>query len=131
MSTAHALFATDAFYLAFRNKDVDAMDALWATRHDLCCIHPGWQVLHERNEIMETWQAILGNPNQGFPIAYGATALNWGTLIGVTCYEQLGEATLLATKLFTFEDAAWRLVMHSAGPCNEPPPMPSNDVEMQ
>ncbi len=62
MNTAHALFAADAFYLAFANKDIDAMDALWAQKVALCCVHPGWPRLTEREAIIESWRNILANP---------------------------------------------------------------------
>jgi len=37
-----ALFANEAFYRAFADRDIDAMDALWARGEPVLCIHPGW-----------------------------------------------------------------------------------------
>jgi hypothetical protein len=35
------LFANEAFYRAFADRDIDAMDALWARGEPVLCIHPG------------------------------------------------------------------------------------------
>ena len=58
------LFSNEAFYLAFSQKDVDAMDAIWSRSAPLVCVHPGWRRLTERDEIMDSWRRILQNPNQ-------------------------------------------------------------------
>ena len=47
-----ALFANASFYSAFRNRDLDAIDALWATTQPCLCVHPGWPALVERDEIL-------------------------------------------------------------------------------
>jgi len=128
MNTAHALFAADAFYVAFASKDIDAMDNLWAKQHPVLCIHPGWPRLTEREAIMESWRNILGNPNQLGPIAYAQQAHVWGSVVGVTCYEHMDSAVILATKTFVMEDGECRLVMHHGGPCNNPPKLSPEDI---
>lgn len=122
MNTAHALFAADAFYLAFANKDIDAMDELWAREVALVCIHPGWPRLTEREAIMESWRKILGNNDQSAPMAYGHEAHVWGTSVGITCYEALPGGVILASKVFVVEDGQWRLAQHHGSPCQNPPP---------
>jgi len=57
------LAANRAFYRAFNDRDVAAMDALWAPTGPVVCLHPGHPPLFERPEIMESWRAILGHPN--------------------------------------------------------------------
>ena len=121
MNDAHALFATDAFYLAFSDKDFDAMDAIWAQNNPLLCIHPGWPRLTEREAIMASWRNIFENPAQSGPTAYGKQAHIWGEVLGVTCYEQLEGGVILATKAFVLEAGQCRLVMHHGSPCNNPP----------
>ena len=37
------LFANEAFYRAFADRDVEAMDEVWAQGVPVACIHPGWQ----------------------------------------------------------------------------------------
>ncbi len=134
MNTAHALFAADAFYVAFASKDIDAMDALWAKQQPVLCIHPGWPRLTEREAIIESWRNILGNPNQLGPLAYAKQAHVWGSVMGVTCYEHLGGGehkeggVILATKAFVMEDGECRLVMHHGSPCNNPPAITPEDL---
>lgn len=121
MNKAHALFAADAFYVAFASKDLAAMDSLWAQNAPVLCIHPGWPRLTEREAIIESWRNILGNPDQTGPTPWGMQAHDWGNTIGVTCYEQIAGGVILATKAFVQEDGECRLVMHHGGPCNNPP----------
>ena len=54
------LFANEAFYRAFADRDFKAMSELWA--HDLpsVCIHPGWPALTGRTRILASWERILG-----------------------------------------------------------------------
>ena len=58
---AAVLFANDAFYLAFANRDLDAMEDIWAKETSITCIHPGWEPLLGRDEVMESLEAILNN----------------------------------------------------------------------
>ena len=53
------LAANAAFYRAFAERDVAAMDALWARSVPVACIHPGWQVLNGREAVMASWRGIL------------------------------------------------------------------------
>ena len=52
MNDADAVLAANLeFYRAFAARDVAAMDAIWAPRTVLACLHPRWTVLAERDEI--------------------------------------------------------------------------------
>ena len=35
------LFANEAFYRAFADRDMAAMDGVWAVHAPVACIHPG------------------------------------------------------------------------------------------
>ena len=118
---AAVLFVNEAFYAAFRDRDFETMEDLWARRAPVACIHPGWQALDEREEIIESWQAILGNPDSPRIQCHNAAAFVLGESAFVICYEALGESVLVATNVFVREDESWRLVHHQAGPCNAPP----------
>ena len=50
---AAVLFANEAFYRAFADRDMDAMAALWAADGPVACIHPGWPAL----PLVEPWAA--------------------------------------------------------------------------
>ncbi|MEE4381537.1 MAG: nuclear transport factor 2 family protein [Pseudomonadales bacterium] len=121
MDSARALFANDAFYLAFAQRDLEAMDRLWARRHPVACIHPGWATLHERAAVMESWSGILANPDAPMVTVDHARALGFGDTVLVTCYERIGDQALAASNLFVLEDGEARLVHHQASPCAEPP----------
>jgi len=105
-----------AFYDAFAARDADAMDALWAVRAPVACIHPGWDALRGRDEVMTSWRAILENPRSPRVVCRGATAHVLGDLAFVVCSESIAGNDLIATNVFAREDGAWRMVHHHAGP---------------
>ena len=122
-----ALFANDTFYLAFAEKDVEAMSRLWAKRHPTICIHPGWPAIHSREKIVESWERILTNPDQPGIDFYNPVAHEAGNVVLVTCYEELPGGICIATNGFVVEDGL-RLFHHQATPCaNPPPPKGAND----
>jgi len=118
---ADILFANDAFYLAFEMKDFDAMDGFWAREAPVACTHPGWPSLSGRDQVMQSWAAILSNPDAQAVACRGAKAHRYGDAAFVTCYEVIGDSLLAATNIFVRENDAWKLVHHQAGPCNAPP----------
>ena len=115
---AAVLFANDAFYLAFTNRDAAAMEAIWSDHPSVSCIHPGWQAVVGRRDVLDSWRAILGgsNPPQVRPL--GARATLVGEVAVVVCYEELesAERLLVATNVFAREDGTWKLLHHQAGP---------------
>lgn len=113
---AEVLAANAAFYRAFTGRDFGAMDALWARQVPVACVHPGYDVIQGRVDVMASWRAILGSPTGNNitwarPSAYvlGDTAL-------VVCTEMVDGAELCATNVFAREEGAWRLVHHQASP---------------
>lgn len=114
------LFANDAFYLAFATRDLAAMDALWARRAPVSCIHPGWNLLAGRDEVMRSWQAILGSPNSPKIKCRNPEARLNGTTAYVVCYEEVAQGFLVATNIFVREDDAWKVVHHQAGATSPP-----------
>ena len=120
------LEANQAFYRAFAARDLPAMAALWAVRVPVACVHPGWDALRGREEVMASWRAVLG----GQPPAVTCTSASahvLGETAFVICQERLPGARLVATNVFVREAGAWRLVHHQAGalaraPQEAPPP---------
>ena len=121
MHTQDALFANDAFYLAFAARDLEHMDALWARETPVICLHPGWPALTQRDQILESWSRILGNPEQKPVDVYGAQAFDLGSNILVVCYEELDGNIMVATNLYIEEHKRILLACHQAGPCGQPP----------
>jgi hypothetical protein len=118
-----ALFANEAFYLAFAQKDLAAMDNLWARAHPVVCVHPGWPAITDRAEIMDTWQGILGNREQPGIDFYNAEAYAIADTVVVTCYEALPNGICVASNGFVLEGGEIRLFLHHAGQCvNAPEP---------
>lgn len=110
------LHANAAFYEAFARGDADAMDALWAARAPIACIHPGWDALRGRSSVMASWRAILSGQS-GTPIRFSSpTAHVLGDSAFVVCHEMIEGTRLVATNTFVREDERWKLVMHQAAP---------------
>ena len=112
-----ALAANEAFYRALGAADAQAMDAIWARRAPVTCLHPGWTLLSGREAVLASWAGILGNPNQPRIVGGGASValLGDGAAL-VLCREVVSGAPLYATNVFVREDGAWRLVHHQSGP---------------
>jgi ketosteroid isomerase-like protein len=108
-------FANEAFYLAFSTRDLEAMDALWARHAPVTCIHPGWSALIGRDAVMESWQAILTNPNSPAVDCRKSAAHLFGDVGYVICYETLDQGILVATNIFVREEGTWKMTHHQAG----------------
>ena len=119
------LFANDAFYQAFHDRDVDAMEEIWAEKTQPTCIHPGWQPLFGRQTVMKSWLAILANPGSPKIRCHNARATRIGSLAYVICYEEIDGQFLIATNIFTEEETdqgrTWRLLHHQSGPTADAP----------
>ena len=113
---ASLLRANAAFYDAFATSDIESMDELWARGVDVVCIHPGWPPLHGREEVMDSWRAILLD-GEAPDIVCDAPRASWLGETGlVTCIEQIGEQALVASNAFVLQGGVWQLVSHHAGP---------------
>ena len=115
------LFANEAFYQAFAEGDVAGMDDLWARDAVVTCVPPGWAPLSGRDEVMESWRAILENPNAPSIEFADAAVFVEGTLAYVICYESVGDGHLAATNIFLRERGLWKIVHHQAGPTSGVP----------
>jgi hypothetical protein len=81
------------------------------------CIHPGWDVLVGRGEVLDSWRDILGGV--GPPIvATRARAVIAGEVAMVTCLEGGHDEppSLIATNTFVREQGRWKMIHHHAGP---------------
>jgi hypothetical protein len=110
------LFANEAFYRAFNERDTDLMTELWASTDGVTCIHPGWNALEGRERVLDSWRGILGNPNQGRIVTGGATVTFAGDTAIVLCRELVGGSPLIATNVYVLEGEGWKLLHHQSGP---------------
>jgi len=120
------LEANSAFYRAFAERDLAAMDDLWARESPVACVHPGWDALRGREAVMESWSGILGGDAPRIA-CIAASAHVLGPAAFVVCGERIpGGPVLVATNVFVRERRGWKLCHHQAGmvarPSAEPPP---------
>ena len=125
------LSANQAFYDAFSRGDLAGIEALWARRAPVACIHPGWDALHGRDEVMASWRAILHGAGAPAISCSNAVAVVLGDSAYVLCREAVRGGRLVATNLFVREGDRWKIVHHQAGPVasNEPDPEPEGEPE--
>ena len=55
------LAANGEFYRIFQERDIDALEDLLAVRSPVACIHPGWDILTDREEVLNSWRQILSH----------------------------------------------------------------------
>jgi len=115
------LFANEAFYRAFGDRDLHAMDALWSRENPVACVHPGWGALVGRGAVLESWASLLANPRSPTPACRAPRAFVCGAAAFVICFEELEGNFLLATNVFVREKSAWRMVHHQSGPTADRP----------
>jgi hypothetical protein len=124
------LFANEAFYRAFADRDPAAMEDLWAKDAPVVCVHPGWGPLTDRETILASWRAILTGRNAPDIRCRGPQVFQHRDTAIVICYEMIGAGFLVATNVFVRQKGRWKMVHHQAGPTNHEPPAESdNDNE--
>lgn len=119
--------AEAAFYAAFAATDLDAMRSIWATGHDVVCIHPAGAPITGYDPIMASWRDILGGGN-AFELAFEPIARVQGPdLVVSTVYERFrpagatgAVAPVIATNAYRLVDGTWRMVLHHASPVAAP-----------
>ena len=114
--TSSALAANEEFYLAFNQKNLAAMDNLWAKSDQTSCTHPGWNVLQGRDAVLESWHSILSNPDQPRIVVGAASVTLAGDAAVVLCRELVAGSPLTATNIFVRESDEWKLLHHQSGP---------------
>lgn len=115
------LFANEAFYRAFADRDLAAMEAVWSHAASVSCLHPGWGPLYGRGDVMASWAGILSSPGSPKIRPHAARAMVHGDTALVVCFEALGAAFAIATNVFVREGSLWKMVHHQAGPTSERP----------
>lgn len=108
--------ANEAFYVAFRNLDMKAMETIWARNDKIAVIHPGWPSIAGREQVMSSWRLILEGDSPPKIRSVDPKAYVHGDTAFVVCYEDVGGGYLIATNIFVRQDGAWRMVHHQAGP---------------
>jgi ketosteroid isomerase-like protein len=125
------LGVNEAFYDAFSRRDIEALERLWAEDGQLACIHPGWEAILGRDEVLASFRAILEGGGAPRIRCFDASAHLFGDVAFVICREALGGADIVATNVFVRAGDRWRMVHHHAGPVSarrprSDPPLPKN-----
>lgn len=125
------LEANRDFYDAFETLDIERMEACWASRGDVACLHPGGPWQRGWEEVREGWEAIMANTGYiEFEIADAAVSLV-DPVAWVTCTERItsagaggapAAAEVAATNLFVLDGSGWRIALHHASPVIRPAP---------
>ena len=122
MSEIDALiFANEAFYRTFADGDIQGLNDVWAKDTSVSCIHPGWNALNDRDDIMESFAQIIDGPAPPQIECHAPQAMIFGDTGIVICYESIGEEVLVATNLFVRSGSKWLMVHHHAGPAQTLP----------
>ncbi len=108
------LEANAAFYRAFAERDLEAMDRLWAREAPVACTHPAWPVLTGRDDVLKSWEGILTNPDAPTIEVRDAVAHRLGDTAIVLCREIVQDAPVEATNVFVLEGGEWRIAHHHA-----------------
>jgi hypothetical protein len=119
---ALVLAVNQSFYDAFARGDFASIEALWARHVPVSCIHPGWDALLTRDEVLASFRAIFRSATSGGPalrcVRPRAHVLGDSAL--VVCGESLDDNELIATNVFVLEDGQWKMAHHQAGPVHRP-----------
>ena len=127
---AAALRANAALYAAIAEGDLGAMDALWAQKEPVVCVHPGRAPLLGRVAVMASWSQIFDGGAPPIHHSQDSVSLIRG-LAFVNCLEHLGDTTLAATNVLVWEGGQWKVIQHMAGVIPDPdsaPPPPSGPL---
>jgi ketosteroid isomerase-like protein len=104
------------FYRAFEQRDLAAMESLWAAVAPVACIHPGWNALRGRDLVLASWRSILGNRDVPLVVCENASVHVFGETAFVICEEHVGHSMLIATNVFVHEHTRWKMVHHQSSP---------------
>ena len=127
MPERQLLAVNEAFYEAFRNRDIESMEEIWSEQAQISCIHPGQNPLFGKPAVMGSWAGIMRNPDMPGIEVRNSRAIMQGDLALVICHEHIGRHFLVATNVFRREDGEWQMVHHQAG--EAPPPDLAEDDE--
>lgn len=115
--------AEAAFYTAFEKGDLEAMAQIWSPSDEIVCVHPRGPQLLGREEVMQSWQTILGHAG-GFRVSIQLlhdysdreTSVRFVNETLFNDNDPARPVTVLATNAYQRTDAGWRIVLHHASP---------------
>lgn len=122
MGYATSEAAEEAFYLAFRQADLDAMREIWAGHDSVSCVHPQAEPLLGQQAVMQSWLDIFDG-STGVGIVAEPLASSVGANLAVHLVtEKLLDAegrvngVIVATNVYELTDDGWKMLLHHASP---------------
>ncbi|XP_027336719.1 uncharacterized protein LOC113850387 [Abrus precatorius] len=114
--------ANSRFYESFRTGDLAAMQALWAKRDEVCCVHPGLKGISGYDDVIESWNFVWANYE--FPLEIKLEDIKVharGDMGYVTCMEFVKTkggrwGGQFVTNVFERIDGQWFICIHHASP---------------
>lgn len=103
-----------AFYRAFRDSDIVAMDRVWGKIEPIAVQHPSGPKLNGRALVMASWaQILLRPPNITCAVQSVRVTASRAT---VDCIEHLNPGTVRMQNIFHRENGAWKMIYHGPIP---------------
>ncbi|XP_019430750.1 PREDICTED: F-box protein SKIP8 [Lupinus angustifolius] len=110
------------FYDSFRNGDLAAMQAMWAKRDEVCCVHPGLKGISGYEDVIESWNIVWANYE--FPLEIKLEDIKVharGDMGYVTCMEFVKTkggrwGGQFVTNVFEKINGQWFICIHHASP---------------
>jgi len=104
-----------AFYRVASDRDLEAMDQLWAPTGVVFCLHPNQAPLLDRGAVMASWRGILSHPSSPRVRCTDETVIGRPGLALVLCREIMPNLQLMATNTFVRLGPRWYMIGHQSG----------------
>lgn len=126
--------AEEAFYLAFAQRDLEAMMRVWQNSEEISCIHPMSQPFIGQEAVRDSWRQIFANsPEMQISLSDQRIQQYNGMAIHQVTENILRRDTgqrimILSTNIYRRHmENGWRLLLHHASAIppaerREPPP---------
>lgn len=114
--------ANQKFYQAFMSGRIEEMDKIVGEGEHVQIIHPGASTIAGREQVMESWRAIMRNVRPGaFKVVLDDVRVHVrGDMGFVTCVEVIdaddSNGRIMATNVFELQNGKWRIVQHHGSP---------------
>ncbi len=111
----------DAFYEAFREGDLGAMERIWDGGAGIICIHPARPPLAGRRAVMQSWADILGATG-GVHVQFDCHSRVQADSLAVHMGMEIigtrdnAPALVTVTNIYELTAEGWKLHAHHAAP---------------
>jgi ketosteroid isomerase-like protein len=110
-----------AFYDAFRQGDLAAMQRIWGSHAEVVCIHPARPPLAGRRAVMQSWEDILattGGVEVRFDCQSRVRADSLAVHMGIEIIgtRDSAPAMVTVTNIYGLTEHGWTMRAHHAAP---------------